>query len=432
MRIIFAVLLGLFALMDSLNGDSLHFRFAPATMNDDTIYAAPDKDIGGGAKSGFSGPGGRNIEVFGDRTIVTSDQPFFFHVQVPEGNYRVRATVGGLPSETVTTIKAESRRLMAMEIRAGAGEVQTVEFVVNIRTPALPNGKQVALKAREDEALHWDRFLTLEFGGDIPALAGLEILPARDAITVYLAGDSTVTDQARDPWCGWGQMLPRYFDSAVAVANHAESGLSVRSFIAQRRLEKIMTTLRPGDYVLAQFGHNDQKESGEGIGPFESYTDALRDLVAQVRSRQATPVFVTSMYRRRFSGNEMQDTLGDYPEAMRRLAEELNVSLIDLHAGSRVLFEALGAEGSKKAFVHYPANTFPGQTEALRDDSHFSTYGGDLLARYVAWALRSRIPALAPHLSDDLRHFDPASPPPADEWRLSLSPRGEFARPEGS
>jgi lysophospholipase L1-like esterase len=412
--------------------DPLRFTFSSASAGDGAVYVPVEAAMTAAAASGFSGPAPRHLQLVNGRAVVFSDEPFFFHVRLPEGNYRVRAMVGGLDEPTSTTIKAETRRLMAKDIRAGTNQTVEVEFAVNIRRPALPKGGQVALRPREVGVLHWDEFLTLEFGGERPALAGLEIASATDVITVYLAGDSTVTDQAGEPWCGWGQMLPPYFRSSVAVANHAESGLSVRSFIAQRRLEKILTTLQPGDYVFVQFGHNDQKETGEGIGPFDSYSGALRSLASQVREGGGHPVFVTSMYRRRFTGREIQDTLGDYPRAMRRLAAELKIPLVDLHAGSRVIFEALGPEVSKKAFVHYPANTFAGQTEALGDDSHFSTYGGNLLARWVVEAIRGSLPGLAAHLVEGLPGFDPESPPPPEEWRLSPSPPGEFARPEGS
>lgn len=180
--------------------------------------------------------------------------------------------------------------------------------------------------------------------------------------------------------------------------------------------------MRAGDYVLMQFAHNDQKEKGEGIGPYESYAEALTKMGRDIRAAGAHPVFVTSMYRRRFSGEEMYDTLGDYPVAMREAAQREEIPLLDLHAGSRVIFEALGAEGSKDAFLHFPAYTFPGQGEPLRDDTHFSTYGGNLLARYVVELVRAEVPELAAFVVEDLSAFDPASPPPFSAWKLSVSP----------
>lgn len=401
-------------------GEGLTARLTPAA-----IYSAA-------SGYGFTGAADIKAVLIDERMVLTSDEPFLFHVDLPEGTYRVRAILGGDGEASDTTIRSESRRLMAKDTVAGAGETIAVEFLVNIRQPVLPDGGRVSLKPREKGVLHWDHRLSLEFGGGRPVLAGLTITPETAAITVYLAGDSTVTDQTTEPWCGWGQMLPVYFDSQVVVANHAESGLSIRSFVAQRRLDKIFSTLRAGDYVFVQFAHNDQKEQGEGIGPFESYAQALTDLAEKVRSRGAHPVFVTSMYRRRFSGPDMFDTLGDYPVAMRQVAAREEVPLIDLHAGSRVIFEALGPEESKRAFVHFPAHTFPNQENALRDDTHFTTYGGDLLARYVVEDLRQKLPDLARHIVPGLAPFDPAAPSSPDEWTLRPSAALALDLPDGS
>lgn len=328
----------------------------------------------------------------------TANGAFSFHVRVPEGNYRVRALIGGSERATATTVESESRRLMVRDVVAAAGETVAVEFVANVRTPVLEDGREVLLNDREIGVWHWDDRLTLTFSGENPAVASLEIAPTADAVTVYLAGDSTVTDQPREPWAGWGQRLPQYFGLGVAVANHAESGASLRSFHAQRRFEKMFEQLRANDYVFVQFGHNDQKERGDGIGPFASYAEDLRKLAGRIRERGAYPVFVTSMYRRRFRDGRMYDTLGDYPVAMRRVAREEGIPLIDLHAGSRRIFEALGEEGSKRAFVHFPANTFPGQESALKDDTHFTSYGADLLADFVVEGIREHVPELAAFL----------------------------------
>lgn len=420
----------LFLVPDS-TANTLRFLFGEGTSADDAVAVSSGTAYSKEKGFGFTGPAVRESRSSGETSAVTSSEPFFFHVDLDEGNYRVRALLGGIDETGHTTVKAESRRLMVRDIATGPGETTWVEFTVNIRTPALPGGGEVALNSREIGVPHWDDRLTLEFGGARPALAALEIRPDSEAVTVYLAGDSTVTDQVAEPWCAWGQMLTAYFGAEAAVANHAESGLSIRSFIAQRRLEKVFSTFRPGDYLFVQFGHNDQKESGEGIGPFQSYAEALTELAAEVRERGGHPVFVTSMYRRRFSGGELRDTLGDFPVAMRQVAEREDVPLIDLHAQSGVLFEALGPDESRKAFVHYPGGTFPGQDEVLRDDSHFSPYGGDLLARCVVAGIREKVPELAAHLRTDLPEFDPASPPSPNDWFLTPSPPADFARPAG-
>jgi lysophospholipase L1-like esterase len=117
----------------------------------------------------------------------------------------------------------------------------------------------IGLKGDEKSKRNWDGKLSLTFSGTHPAVSSIEIRPAPDATTVYLAGDSTVTDQEDEPWAAWGQILPAFFRPGVAIANHAQSGESLASFTSERRWEKILDTLRAGDYVFIQFAHNDQK-----------------------------------------------------------------------------------------------------------------------------------------------------------------------------
>jgi hypothetical protein len=119
----------------------------------------------------------------------------------------------------------------------------------------------VVLNERERGSLTWDEKLTLEFNGPRPCLETLELERIESVPTVFLAGDSTVTDQPREPSASWGQMLPRWFRPDVAIANHAESGETLKSFISGLRLAKVLSQIRRGDYLFIQFGHNDEKES---------------------------------------------------------------------------------------------------------------------------------------------------------------------------
>jgi beta-galactosidase len=347
------------------------------------------------------------------RDACTSSEPFGFAVRLPEGNYRLEVTLGDAEADSVTTIRAESRRLMAERVATAPGEFRTSVFTVNVRTPRLAAGGSVALKSREIGAAQWDDLLTLEFGDRRPSVATITIAPAPDATTVFLAGDSTVTDQAAEPWSAWGQMLPRFFSAGVAVANHAESGESLTSFVRERRLEKILDQARPGDYVFLQFAHNDQK-----LGPDTAdYEAMLRAVIAQIRGRSAVPVLVTSMERRRFDeAGRTVGSLGAFPDAMREVARLDGVALIDLTPVSRRFYEALGPDGSKAAFVHYPAGTFPGQDGELKDDTHFSAYGAYQLARAVADGIRSAGLGLASHLVSDVPRFDPSRPDPPEAF----------------
>jgi len=139
------------------------------------------------------------------------------------------------------------------------------------------------------------------------------------------------------------------------------------------------------------------------------------------------------MHRRRFNetGNII-NSLEDYPEAMRQTAKQEQIPCIDLNAMSKIVFEALGTEESKKAFVHFPANSFPGQKEPLADDTHFSNYGAYLLAQCVVMGIREEIPELAAYLESGLPSFDPAKPMPYDQLRLPQSMKHNTLRPAGN
>ncbi len=351
--------------------------------------------------------------------VITTNLP------LPEGNYDVAVTFA---TGSVTTVKSESRQLMLEKVSGGPHT-----FTGNIRTPAIVGDGKVSLKPREIGVAHWDDKLELEFLGENPQPRALQVRPATNAITVYLAGDSTVTQQPREPWAGWGQMLPRFFKAGVAVANHAESGLSLRTFKGSHRLEKILSTMKPGDYLFIQFGHNDQKEKGEGVGPFTSYKASLKEFIAAARGKGGLPVLVTPMERRRFDKDgRPYTTLSDYAEAVRQVGAEENVPVIDLHAMSLKLYAALGPEKSKKAFVHYPAGTFPGQDNELKDDTHHNAYGGYELAKCVVEGIKARVPELAKHLRNDTPPFDPSRPDPPETFEWPASPVVVTEKPEGN
>ncbi len=360
---------------------------------------------------------------------LVSDQPFSFVIDLPEGNYDVTVLLGDPKAASDTTVKAESRRLMLESIKVHAGATVSRTFTVNIRTPVIAGaGRSVSLKDRERGVFHWDDKLILEFNGH-PALAGLDIRRNDDAVTVYLAGDSTVTDQPGEPWSAWGAMLPRWFAAGTAVANHAESGLSLGSFKGGARLDKILSTLKRGDYVFIQFGHNDMKEKNGGA--FTTYAANLRAYVDAIVAKGGNPVLVTPMYRRRFDGNILVDTLGEYPAAVRAVAAEKKVPCIDLHAMSARFFTALGPEKSKTAVVHFPVGAY-GNDKPVKDDTHFSTYGGYELSRCIVEGIREQIPALAARLSPDAEPYSPDKPGNPAAFSVPPSPLRESVRiPDG-
>jgi lysophospholipase L1-like esterase len=366
------------------------------------------------------------------RDYCTSEDPFFFVVDLPEGNYEVKITTGDRKGTTLTTVKAENRRLMLENVKTAKGRFQTSTFMVNVRVPRINDTASIRLKPREFDYLNWDNKLTLEFNNTKPCINAVEIRKTDSAVVVYLAGNSTVTDQAKEPWAAWGQMIPRFFNSGVVVANFAESGEALKSFVAENRLMKIMSLIRPGDYLFIEFGHNDQKPASSAyVEPFTGYKAMLKQYIQETREKGALPVLVTSMHRRKFDEyGKIVNTHGDYPEAVRQVAREENVPLIDLNAMSASLYEALGPEDSKKLFVHYPAGSFSGQEAELKDDSHHSAYGAYELAKCIVEGIKASVPELARYLSDTPA-FDPAHPDPFENWCWPVSPVFGTNKPDG-
>jgi lysophospholipase L1-like esterase len=361
--------------------------------------------------------------------------PYYFSVDLPEGNYNVTVTFGDDKTAASTTVKAELRRLMLENVQTAPGQRLTRSFTVNVRTPAIPaaNGieaGQVKLKVpREtvEEAWAWDPRLTLEFNGGPrgaqPAVRSIEIVPA-SVPTLFLLGDSTVCDQPSEPYNSWGQMLPRFFKPGIAVANHGESGETYRDALGRRRTDKILSALKPGDMVLMQFGHNDQKQIKDGKGgPFTTYKAEIKTHVDAVRARGGLAVIVSPMERRRFDEQgKLVPTLADYAEAARQSARELDVPFIDLNAMSKTLYTALGPAGSEPAF----AEPQPGKL----DNTHHSPYGSYELAQAIVLGLQqARLPA-ARFVVDDFR-FDPAHPDPVAAFNVPPSPKATRERPLG-
>ena len=382
------------------------YRLDDAKPRDGEVRVEPDRTYRDGY--GYEPGGGRR-----------------FSVAVPEGNWRVTLTLGDQRAAT-TTVKAEARRLMLDRVPTRAGQRLERSFVVNTRTAALapppanaPGGTMVRLKQRETGSPTWDDRLTLELLGD-PAVRTVRIAPV-DVPTLYLVGDSTVTDQPSEPAASWGQMLPAFLDGQVAVANHAESGETLKSFLTELRLDKVLSTIGQGDWLLIQFGHNDQKAQWP-----QTYADAattyrayLKAYIAEARRRGATPVLVTSPERRNFdAAGRIKPTLGDYPAAVRAVAAEEGVAVIDLNAASIALYEALGPAISPQAF-----------NDGGADRTHYNNYGAWLLARAVAEGIRT-LPGMAEHVT--AKPFDPTRPPLPDAVAIVPSAARSDVRPDGN
>lgn len=348
---------------------------------------------------------------------------FLFSAAVPEGNYRVTVRLGGR-----VTVKAESRRLMLRDIATKPGEYVTASFIVNVRNARLapppanaPGGAHVQLKSREAGSYTWDDKLTLEFLGD-PRVASIDIEPVT-VPTVFLAGDSTVTDQRAEPAASWGQMLTALFEPDVAVANHAESGETLKSFVTELRFDKLLSQMKPGDWLLIQFGHNDQKAQWPQTyaDPAITYPAWLRTYIAEARRRGAHPVLITSPERRNYEADgKVKRTLAEYGEAARKVAREEKVPLLDLQERTVALYEALGEAEAAKLF-----------NDGGKDRTHHNNPGAWFLARAVAAEIATQVPELAIHLKPAARSFDAAHPDLSEDG-IAPSLAESDIRPAGS
>ena len=233
---------------------------------------------------------------------------------------------------------------------------------------------------------------------DAPARAAHH-RPAR-APCVFVAGDSTASVYAADeaPRAGWGQALGLFLDGGTTVDDRALSGASSKSFADLGLLDGILADILPGDLLLVSFGHNDAKSEDPAryTEPWSTYQEQLTAYLDGARRHGGRPVLVTSVERRRFTEDGApRESHGDYPAAMRALAEHERVPLIDLTALSLELWGELGPEGTKSHFLWLEPGEYPGYPDGVQDDTHFQAHGAIEVARLVAASLE-RLRVLAP------------------------------------
>lgn len=366
---------------------------------------------------------------------VKSNAPFTRNIEVPDGNYKLTVVLGSKKKAGNTVVRAENRRLMVDEVATKKGQFKTVEFVVNKRTPEIEKGKRVKVKDREKNYNTWDNAINLEFTGAAPAVKEVKIERDTTATTIFLCGNSTVVDQPYEPWASWGQIIPRWFGPEVAISNNAESGLTAGSFLGSYRLDKILTMMKKGDYVICEFGHNDQKEKMAGAGAWYNFSYNLKVFIDKVRAKGGNIIFVTPTQRRRFDDathSKILETHGDYPDAMRAVAKREGVPVIELHDMTRTFFETLGYENSKKALVHYPANTFPGQDKPLADNTHFNPYGAYEIAKMVVMGMKQLNLPIVKYLRSDWKDFNPAQPDDYNKFVWYNSVQQDVTKPDGN
>jgi lysophospholipase L1-like esterase len=208
-------------------------------------------------------------------------------------------------------------------------------------------------------------------------------------ITIYTIGDSTMANKinpGENPERGWAQMLPQFFNEDVVVDNRAVNGRSTRSFITEKRWDSVLKTLKKGDYVFIQFGHNDQKENDPNryTNPHTAYRNNLMKFVKETLQKKANPILFSSIARRNFNEQGVLiDTHGAYTMEARLVAKEMNIPFIDLQYLTEKLEESYGIEGSMKLHLHYKAGEIAYYPEGKEDNTHLSELGATEIAKLV-------------------------------------------------
>ena len=226
-----------------------------------------------------------------------------------------------------------------------------------------------------------------------------------EKVDIYMIGDSTMANKKpeKKPETGWGQVFDEFFNSDVTVHNHSVNGRSSKSFIDEGRWQTVMDSLKPGNWVFIQFGHNDQKshDSTRYTKPHEGYKANLQRYVNDSRKKGAKPVLLTPVMRRRFDENNVfYDTHGEYPDVVREVAKEMNVPLIDVHKSSRKMIEELGVEKTKEVFLWVKPGEYEGYPHGKEDNTHFTKYGAHIIACLVAKDLSKLNLELSKYLID--------------------------------
>lgn len=292
--------------------------------------------------------------------------------------------------ESRTTITTSGNGL---EVAMGS-YVYTVKWNANVR-------------CRLDEQLYGNRNGTYRLAfleSDVGELR-LSLSLTRRPVTIYLAGDSTVASfpDKQAPLTGWGQVIQGLFAAEAQFRNKAMGGRSSKSFIEEGALARFSPELKAGDYLFIQFGHNDEKPESQSLytEPETTYKQYLRQYIDFARAAGAIPVLVTSVQRRSFAEDgSLTDTHRDYAEAMRRLAAEEGVALLDLAEQSKRLFEQAGPDGTLPWFVHLAPGEHPNFPEGKSDNTHFNREGALQIARLVIRCMRQADLPLAEYVKE--------------------------------
>jgi len=223
-------------------------------------------------------------------------------------------------------------------------------------------------------------------------------------IKIYLIGDSTVCDQPIDryPVTGWGTPFANYFDGSVKVDNRAKGGRSTRTFLQENRWQPIVDSLMPGDYVIMQFGHNDEAKEPQYAArytPVPDYKKNLTKFITETRAKKAFPILVTPVSRRRFDKDgKALETHKEYTAAVFEVGAQEKVPVIDLDKMSRDLYQQFGANDSRLLFMELDSAEHPIYPMGRHDDTHFNDYGARMIAELVLNDIKTKDLPLAAHI----------------------------------
>jgi lysophospholipase L1-like esterase len=229
------------------------------------------------------------------------------------------------------------------------------------------------------------------------------ISAAEERFTIFMIGDSTMADKPvipENPERGWGQLLPLYFQSHVMISNHAQNGRSSKSFRDEGHWDKILKQLQPSDWVIIQFAHNDEKpDETRHTDPYTTFTENLKRYALEVKDHGAHPIFATPVARRVFDEQgTLQQTHGDYPDAMRKLAKEMNLPLLEMNTRSRELLTRLGPSRSEQLFIWTQPGEYTRFPNGNSDNTHFNALGATRMCDIAIDEIKTKIPELQPHL----------------------------------
>lgn len=215
--------------------------------------------------------------------------------------------------------------------------------------------------------------------------------------TLHLLGDSTCAEKkpVSRPQTGWGEEFTPFLAPDWNLANHAVNGLSTKLMLSSGLFGKVLDTLKDGDWVTVQFGHNETKPDIERhTEPWTTYTENLEYIAAQVREKGSSLIFLSSITRRRFVDGVIRNTHEEYPDAMEQSALKLNIPYIDMNKITMGFLTAMGEEASKELFMHLEPGESPNYPEGVADDTHLRPQGARLIARIIYEQMASSFPGL--------------------------------------